>query len=130
MLNLFKITLLTTLCLSPLILLAQYSNNNRRVLLFTDSPNNTITLQQQGILTAEEAGCLDRDIVVETFVLDKTDKKLLKKYGISSAPFTFLLIGKDGHVALRSFKIVPKTQLFALIDGMPMRRDEMRRKKQ
>ncbi len=126
--NRLKISLLAILFFTTMVSFAQ-NNNNRRVLLFTDTQSNAIGLQQKQILESDEAGCLDRDIVIETYVLDKTDKKVLTKYNISAVPFTFLFIGKDGHVALRSFKTVPKTQLFALIDGMPMRRDEMRRKR-
>ena len=126
--NRLNISLLSILCFTTMVSFAQ-SQNKRRILLFTDVGNNALVLQQKQILESDEAGCLDRDIVIETYVLDQTDKKVLKKYTISTAPFTFLLIGKDGHVALRSYKIVSKEQLFALIDGMPMRRDEMRRKR-
>ena len=122
-----KIALLSILCFSNFMLIAQ-SQNKRRVLLFADTENNTTLIQQKQILASDEAGCLDRDMVMETYELDKTDKKVRDKYNISSAPFTFLLIGKDGHVALRAYKTIPKAQLFALIDGMPMRRDEMKRK--
>ncbi len=121
-----KIHLLFILSFSTGILSAQ-RNNNRRVLLFSNTENNAKLLQQKQILKSDEAGCSDRDIVIETFVLDKTDKSFLKKYNITATPFTFLLIGKDGHVALRSDKIIQNTQLFGLIDAMPMRRDEMRR---
>ena len=122
-----KISLLSILCFSTCMLIAQ-SQNKRRVLLFADTENNITLKKQKQILASDEAGCLDRDMVTETYVLDKTDKKVRDKYNISSAPFTFLLIGKDGHVALRAYKTIPKAQLFALIDGMPMRRDEMKRK--
>ena len=122
-----KIHLLFILCFGTLMLSAQ-SKNKRRVLLFADTENNATLIQQKKILQSDEAGCLDRDIVVETFVLDKTDQSFLKKYSIKPVPFTFLLIGKDGHVALRTFKTVQNTQLFGQIDAMPMRRDEMRRK--
>ncbi len=129
MLNHLKTALLSILWFAPLVLSAQYSSH-RRVLIFTDTETNATLMQQKHILASDEAGCIDRDMVVETYVWNKTDRKFLTKYGISSAPFTFLLIGKDGHVALRSFKIISKAQLFALIDGMPMRRDEMKRKRQ
>jgi Domain of unknown function (DUF4174) len=110
-------------------LLSAQNDNKRYVLLFMDSPDNAIGLQQKKILESDKAGCADRDIVLLTYILDKTDKNVLSKYAISNPHFTCLLIGKDGYVALRSNKIVPKAQLFALIDAMPMRRDEMRRKK-
>ena len=122
-----KIVLLSILCFSTFMLMAQ-SQNKRRVMLFADSEHNTTLIQQKQILASDEAGCLDRDMVIETYLFNKTDKKVRNKYNILSAPFTFLLIGKDGHVALRADKSIPKARLFALIDGMPMRRDEMSRK--
>lgn len=45
----------------------------------------------------------------------------------TDAPFEILLIGLDGGVKLRKDEFVPCRELFTLIDGMPMRRAEMRR---
>lgn len=42
--------------------------------------------------------------------------------------FAVLLIGKDGGVKLRSAEPVTQDQLFAIIDAMPMRASEMRRR--
>ncbi len=126
--NNLKIFMLIFICLGTLVLSAQ-TNNKRRVLLFADTKNNATLIQQMKILQSDEAGCVDRDIVIETYVLNQTDKSFLKKYDVKSVPFTFLLIGKDGHVALQSYKITENTQLFGLIDAMPMRQDEMQRKR-
>ena len=123
-----KTSLFIILLLNASILLAQ-SNNKRRVFLFTDGENNPTLIEQKQILKSDEAGCSERDMIIETYIIAKTNKKILSKYNISAVPFTFLLIGKDGHVALRSYKVIPKAQLFALIDGMPMRRDEMQRRR-
>ena len=125
--NNLKIFMLIFICLGTLVLSAQ-TNNKRRVLLFSENENNATLIQQKKILQSDEAGRVDRDIVIETFVLNQTDKSFLKKYNVKSVPFTYLLIGKDGHIALRSYKTIENTQLFGLIDAMPMRRDEMRRR--
>ena len=46
----------------------------------------------------------------------------------SRAAFEVLLIGKDGGVKLRRDKPVAAFEITALIDTMPMRQDEMRRR--
>ncbi|MEO0341702.1 MAG: DUF4174 domain-containing protein, partial [Bacteroidota bacterium] len=56
-------------------------------------------------------------------------KELIQAYKKQKDSFLFILIGKDGGVKLRSTSVVPLDDLFALIDGMPMRRAEIRRKK-
>jgi hypothetical protein len=41
--------------------------------------------------------------------------------------FQAFLVGKDGHTAISSEKPLSAEQLFARVDAMPMRQDEMRR---
>jgi hypothetical protein len=43
-----------------------------------------------------------------------------------SIEFLVMLIGKDGGVKARYADVPPLVEIFALIDGMPMRRSEMR----
>jgi hypothetical protein len=43
-------------------------------------------------------------------------------------PFKFYLIGLDGSLKLKSEKVVSQERLFKLIDSMPMRASEIRRK--
>jgi hypothetical protein len=52
---------------------------------------------------------------------------LRKKFNIVN-DFIFILIGKDGTFKLRAEKPVSSDGLFSLIDSMPMRKEEMRRK--
>ena len=40
--------------------------------------------------------------------------------------FEILLIGLDGQIKLRQHKLLPKADLFAIIDAMPMRKSEIR----
>jgi hypothetical protein len=44
------------------------------------------------------------------------------RYHLAAATFSVALIGKDGHVALRSQSALTGAQLEAIIDAMPMRR--------
>ncbi len=51
-----------------------------------------------------------------------TAESLRKRYRLPSQSFEVLLIGKDGHVELRSNKPVGAGELQGRIDAMPMRR--------
>ncbi|MEM9532133.1 MAG: DUF4174 domain-containing protein [Pseudomonadota bacterium] len=51
---------------------------------------------------------------------------LRRKFGIAEETFRVLLIGKDGGVKASYSKAPALAEVFALIDGMPMRRQEMR----
>ncbi len=42
--------------------------------------------------------------------------------------FSIALIGLDGEVKLQKYDILPKEELFRIIDSMPMRMNELRRK--
>ena len=128
MYHILKIGLFLFGSLSTLTLNAQNSAF-RRVLLFADKANDTTLIQQKQLLESDKAGCLERDIRIEIYITSQTDKTFLKKYNITQPQFTFLLIGKDGGIRLRSKKVIPKEQLFALIDVMPMRQDEMKRQR-
>ena len=50
---------------------------------------------------------------------------LRQQFGLSSDQFAVLLLGKDGGEKFRSYRLPDLDQIFALIDGMPMRQDEM-----
>lgn len=49
------------------------------------------------------------------------------RYNPSAVPFRALLIGKDGGVKRQADEPLSASEIFALIDTMPMRRQEMRR---
>jgi Domain of unknown function (DUF4174) len=49
-------------------------------------------------------------------------------FGASTASFRAVLVGKDGGAKLSQSEPLDAVRLFATIDALPMRRDEMRRK--
>ena len=49
-------------------------------------------------------------------------------YRVGTTEFRAILVGKDGGSKLRQSTPVDSVRLFRLIDSMPMRRDEMRRR--
>ncbi len=122
-----KISLVVALCFMTIATLSAQKSAYRRVLLFVESEKDSQLLEQQRLLKADQAGCKIRDIRVQVHVFGKTNKFFLSDHGIDSPQFTFLLIGKDGSAKFRSTKVVPKEQLFAIIDAMPMRKKEMKR---
>ena len=102
-------------------------DSKRRVLLFSTGSTNSQLLRQQNILAEGSQELLERDIVIETYILNEHNRKVFKKYKALDRPFLFVLIGKDGGEKLRSSSPVATQSLFGLIDQMPMRQGEMRR---
>ena len=84
-------------------------------------------------------GVLDRDLLVMDvsastqirgairFPIDESEA-LRRRLSIPSEGNHFVLIGKDGGVKARQSGNLSLDEFFALIDTMPMRREEMRRK--
>jgi C4-dicarboxylate transporter len=99
---------------------------NRNLLLFGNN-DETLIKQQLQLLEKDSSGLTERQVEVK--VINPTDP-LYKAYHISPVtPFTIILIGKDGGEKYRSNMLLTTTNLFALIDAMPMRQAEIRKKK-
>jgi hypothetical protein len=58
----------------------------------------------------------------------KYDPSLYKELSSESERFNAILIGLDGGVKLRRPTPIPRADLFALIDRMPMRQNELKNK--
>ena len=113
---------------------------NRLVFIFASSSTDHSYLNQKDEFEGKEDELNDRDIIV--FELIETGpsmmgKKLLTnepqsylrhKFGIPAAGYGFILLGKDGTVKLRAKEVVTSSDLFDLIDRMPMRQEEIKRK--
>jgi len=54
--------------------------------------------------------------------------QIFNEFQVHPTHFTLLLIGKDGYVKLRSKEVVSADYIFSIIDVMPMRMDEVKRK--
>lgn len=116
---------------------------NRVVLVFAPSTNSQDYIAQFNQYKNHKAAWEERDLVFYTIlphqimnsnlqiVHNNQSAKLRERYNIESGQVTFVLLGKDGGVKLKEVnKLIDNQQLFALIDGMPMRRREMRERKQ
>jgi Domain of unknown function (DUF4174) len=116
------------LSISTVLLTAQQSNY-RRILIFAPDSSNISLKTQNQIFKKSDSGCVERNIIVENHIFKSKSHKIFDKYQISTQDFTIILIGKDGFVKLRSKEIVSAERIYALVDAMPMRKDELRKMK-
>ena len=107
----------------------------RRVLLiYAREANNADLMTQKQVVAEQRSGLAERDfdqIVVLESDLTKADRTYLRggdRKLSSTAGFMTYLIGKDGGVKQRFSKPVAASELFQIVDAMPMRQSEMGRK--
>ncbi|MEL6257005.1 MAG: DUF4174 domain-containing protein [Bacteroidota bacterium] len=121
--------------------LAPFRWENRLVILLTPSEESNILKKQLLVLKEDIHGLKERKIVL--IHSSETESKIMlpepkpiqlseserNRFKSTGKPFTFILIGLDGGIKLRRHEVVSREYLYALIDGMPMRRTEMREKR-
>jgi hypothetical protein len=116
--------------------LSEYRWQNRLILLFAPQAGDSQYQKQRELLLNDQPGLNERDLLIFSIlpnrVISDNDSvkveraaEIRKRYKIPRAAFSVLLIGKDGSEKMRSNKVVPREELYALIDAMPMRRQEM-----
>ena len=112
---------------------------NRPLLIFAPSQSDAMLAKQRAIVRRARSGFLERDMIVVEIVggsiqttvgrsPSTTASAIRRHYGVGNGSFRVMLVGKDGGRKLSSRHVVSSGQLFGLIDSMPMRRDEMRRR--
>ncbi|GAB5551491.1 MAG: hypothetical protein Sapg2KO_10820 [Saprospiraceae bacterium] len=117
--------------------LEQHRWQDRIILIFADSDQQKDFQEQWLDLQKDTTGLKERDLVVYRIFDQLGDEKLTptdvrqlrKRYHSDQMPFKVLLIGKDGGIKAQQSSPIPRSDFFALIDGMPMRRAEIRRGK-
>ena len=67
--------------------------------------------------------------IITNYLDPQTAQSLRDKFDIARSENTVILIGKDGGIKLNRQDQTRLEDLFALIDAMPMRQEEMRQKK-
>ena len=82
--------------------------------------------RQEALLRLHNVELTERDITQIVVRTPAENPEIVKRFKLSGAGFTVLLIGKDGGEKLRSHEIVSPEALCRLIDSMPMRQEEMR----
>lgn len=134
---------LLIILLFPLMVNAQALNEfqwkNRVLLLFTPSPQATLFQRQVALLDAVEEGMVDRrlaTIFVEKsgdfentslFVRRSQAEWYYDHFNVEPHQFALVLVGLDGNTKIRYVNQVIEPQtIFEVIDGMPMRQNELR----
>lgn len=115
----------------------EYAWSHRPVLVFADQVDSPELRKQLQLFQPHEAGLAERQnvvivaagdrVTVSGEIVSTSPQALRERYGLDpNQPFAVLLIGKDTGVKLHRTQPVTAQTLFALIDTMPMRRQEMR----
>lgn len=117
--------------------LHQFQWRNRLLLIFAPSPTSEVYIEQQRLFHDYSAALDERDMIIgslfeqsEGYVgnsaIQPVEASALRtRFKVGSGSFTALLVGKDGGVKEHFETPVTPEQLFAIIDAMPMRRQEM-----
>ncbi|AIE87942.1 DUF4174 domain-containing protein [Fimbriimonas ginsengisoli] len=115
--------------------LARYRNRNRVLILFAPNRNDSRYQRQLREIAGQMEAFRDRDIA-ELHVLSSgpggtvkpSDASLLRTlFNVRRGQFRVVLLGKDGATALDESSSVSASQIFDLVDEMPMRQQELRR---
>ena len=113
---------------------------NRLLFLFASSEEDQTyhTLKEE--INRQDREIRDRDLLISQ-IFEKGESRLgkerlssgqvlsLRKHlSVPSGQFMIILIGKDGGEKLRQDRVVELKEIFKIIDAMPMRQQEMRKK--
>lgn len=111
--------------------LAAHRWTHRILVVVAPAPQDTGALAQRRIFQRASKGMTERDVVlIEAAGEDPQARDIRRQLAVDSHKFQVLLIGKDGNTVLSSNAPLTAGDLFGRIDAMPMRRDEIRRKRQ
>lgn len=120
--------------------LSVFQWKNRLLFLFASNRSHPMFDALHQSLAARQSEVAERDLVIfeilesaassmnDEAIDSETAHRLREKFGIHRAEFTVILIGKDGGIKLIQKKQTQLDDIFALIDSMPMRREEMRQR--
>jgi hypothetical protein len=120
--------------------LSVYQWKIRLLFLFAPSEEYPLYLSLKKEIEHQANEVLDRDLRV-VHVLEKGKShfdsedlgagqvlSLKKRLSVSPGEFTIILVGKDGGEKFRQNRIVKLKEIFQIIDAMPMRQQEMKKK--
>lgn len=100
--------------------LAKYKWSSR--LLITNSKKSAELIKQSKLFHAESLKNADRKLL---FIKLKNPEA----YGLSKDNFSMALVGLDGKIKERYSDVTPMSQIYTLIDSMPMQQQESKKKK-
>ena len=105
-----------------------YEWTHRPIVIFANSDKDPNFISQIEFLSEDIKALLERDIIVLIDTDPKFSSSLRKK--LRPHGFTFVLIGKDGQVKLRKPSPWNIREIARVVDKMPIRQQEIARKKQ
>lgn len=118
--------------------LKKHQWESRVLLIFTDDKNADKFKNQIKILSENKKGLKERKLVVYQFTKNEfttnfnevwsSSNSLFKKIVNNKDSFKVILLGLDGGIKLEQDRILSPEKLFTIIDGMPMRKNELKRK--
>ena len=138
--NLFLFSVMMLLAYSSMSQdLAHYRWKNRLLIIQADQAHQH-TLQKQLLMLDDKKGLAERKLVIismspEYYTIrdfahsddQHTERKTLIPGHELSRSFEIKLVGLDGGIKLEKESTITQDELFSIIDGMPMRRAELRR---
>lgn len=122
--------------------LSEHTWENRLVLVLANNETNTTYQAQLEELRSMPVAMKERKLLVYQITPNAYQKGmgniekwimgdvLYKTYKATNSNFEIILLGLDGGIKLRETELVSTKTLFALIDSMPMRSNELRRQGQ
>ncbi|MBC3786628.1 DUF4174 domain-containing protein [Spirosoma utsteinense] len=110
-------------------ILNEKKDNRRVILLYGRDDAQHFLIDQQEALSEAKAGLAERDmdviVLIASMVTEPDRQFLMHDFKLlPSEDFVGWLIGKDGGVKQTFKKLVTADELFKLVDGMPMRKQE------
>ena len=116
-----------------------YQRKSRPLIVFAPTAADARLARQKAIVAGHRTAFLDRSVVLVYVVGGDVTHDLGPPPGMSAGAlralyrasegaFRIMLIGKDGGVKIDSPLPLAAIDLFAEIDRMPMRRDEMKKR--
>ena len=119
--------------------LSRYRWRHRLLLIFSPSAQTPAFQELAHQVTQQREGVADRDLLVFSLISDgqsrvgenvltrQAAENMRGRFQVTPDEFRVVLLGKDGTVKLSETEI-KLSDVFALIDSMPMRQREMREK--
>jgi hypothetical protein len=108
--------------------LEQMRSHRRVLVIAAPRPDDARLDRQRHMLADWKQGADDRNVSVVQLIGDRvygsadSGKAIRRSWHVPLSAFTVILIGKDGHEALRSSEPLSGDALSSRIDAMPMRR--------
>lgn len=115
-----------------------YKWKNRVLVVLTEKEDHTLYQKQITDLKSVQPGLDERKVLVITLTpnfqlvgINSTEKQKpqlnYSKLKATESDFEVILFGLDGNTKLRQEEILKHKDLFALIDSMPMRQNEIQK---